>query len=155
MLSIFSCSKESEINSPCYTQNDPPNNAEKVTIDQGVWGNVWFWSGNFMPPSRGEICQIERTIYFYEPSTRDDVQRVETSASFYSEINTNLVATVESDADGFFQIEMEPGNYSVFVKENGNYYASRSGSDGQISPVEVEVGAVTQFQFDITYNAFF
>ncbi len=153
LVSILACTKESEINNHCYTQTDPPDNAEKVSIDQGVWGNVWFWSGNFMPPGRGEICQVERTLYFYEPATRDDVEGIETSASFYSEINTNLVATVESDADGFFQIEIEPGNYSVFVKENGNYYANRSGGDGQISPVELEEGTVTQFRFDITYDA--
>ena len=153
-MSVLSCSKDSEIDKHCYTASNPPGNSEKVTIEQGVWGNVWFWSGNFMPISRGEICQVERTIYIFEPARKEDVEQIGYS-SFYSEVNTNLVASIDSDADGFFQVELEPGDYSVFVEENGDYYANGFGGDGQISPFEVEEGKLTELHLNITYKAVF
>ena len=55
----------------------PPDNQYKVTIQQGVWGNVWFWEGNFMPTtdnsSNGKITAVERNIYIYKATRVDSV----------------------------------------------------------------------------------
>ncbi len=150
-----SCSKdsESEPESNCYTETDPPRNSHKVTIKRGVWGDVWFWSGDFQPIGRGEICQVKRKIYIYELTTFSDVEKIGYT-SFYSAINTKLVTIVESDNEGFFQIELEPGNYSLFVKEDGNFYSNRLNPIG-IFPVSIELDKVSEVRFDITYKAYY
>lgn len=69
-------------------------------------------------------------------------------------INTKLVTIVESDNEGFFQIELEAGNYSLFVKEEGKYYSNLFDSNG-IFPVNIDLDQVSEVRFDITYKATF
>lgn len=153
IILTLSCSKDSEPESKCYSETDPPRNSHKVTIKQGVWGDVWFWSGNFMPVGRGEICQVKRMVYVYELTTISDVEKID-DTPFYSAINTNLVTIVESDNEGFFQIELGPGNYSLFVKEDGKFYSNLFYSNG-IFPVYIELDKVSEVRFDITHKATF
>lgn len=153
ILVTLSCSKDTEPESNCYAETDPPRNSHKVTIKQGVWGDVWFWSGNFMPEGRGEICQVKRKVYVYELTTLNEVEQI-VYTPFYSAINTKLVTIVESDNEGFFQIELEPGKYSLFVKEDGKFYSNLFNSDG-IFPVNIKSDNVIEVRFDITYKAVF
>jgi len=153
IILMLSCSKDSEHESNCYKETDPPRNSHKVTIKQGVWGDVWFWSGDFMPVGRGVICQVKRKVYVYELTTFSDVEQIDYT-SFFSAINTKLVTIVESDNEGFFQIELETGNYSLFVKEDGKFYSNLFGSNG-IFPVNVDLDQVSEVRFDITYKATF
>lgn len=153
IILILSCSKDPESESNCYSETDPPRNSNKVTIKQGVWGDVWFWSGDFMPVGRGEICQVKRMVYVYELTTFSDVEQIDYTP-FYSAINTNIVKIVESDNEGFFQIELEPGIYSLFVNEDGKFYSNLFDSNG-IFPVNIEFDKVSEVRFDITYKATF
>jgi hypothetical protein len=148
---FISCDEESEPVLNCYTESDPPRNSQNVTIEQGVWGDVWFWSGNFMPPGRGEICQVVRKVLVYELTTREDVDKVDYTP-FYTAIHTKLISSVVSDNLGFFQIELEPGTYSLFVQEDNEYYSNLYSSQG-IFPVTIESGKVSEVRFDITYEA--
>lgn len=151
VLLLLSCSENPEIIPHCFSGSNPPRNSHKVTIDQGLWGDIWFWSGNFMPVNRGEICQVKRTLFVYELTTLDEVDQVQYEP-FYTAIHTELVATVESDEYGFFQVELEPGDYSLFVEEDGMYYANLFEEKG-IYPVHIESGKVSEVRFDITYEA--
>lgn len=121
----ISCSTEGQpdINS-CYSSQELPNCTAKVSIEEGIWGDIWFWKGNFMPiqPS-GIICGVKRTVYIYELTTMADVDQIDYSPLF-SQIHTDLITTVESDAEGFFQVSLEPGTYSLFIKEGDNFYAT-------------------------------
>lgn len=151
---IFSCTTEASLDNPCYAEQDPPRNSAKLTIEQGIWGDIWFWKGNFMPVERGIICQVRRTVYIYELTTRDDVDQIGYSP-FFANIHTNLVTTVESDAEGFFQVALEPGTYSLFIMEGANYYSNSYGSGGEIFPVTVEAGEVSEVLINITTEAVF
>lgn len=153
LILMLSCSKSSEPVSNCYRETDPPRNSHKVTIKQGVWGDVWFWSGDFRPVQRGEICQVKRKVYVYELTTFSDVEQIEYTP-FFSAISTKLVTIVESDNEGFFQIELETGNYSLFVMEDDKFYSNLFNSNG-IFPVNIDLNQVTEVRFDITYNATF
>lgn len=150
----LSC-KDSDIDAEtyCFAESDPPRNNEKVSINQGLWGDVWFWSGDFMPIGRGEICQVKREILIYELTTIEKVEQIGFTP-FYSDINSPLIATTTSGNDGFFQIELPEGMYSVFVKEGDNYYSNLFNSAG-IFPVTIETDAVAEIRFDITYEATF
>jgi hypothetical protein len=130
----------------------PPDNHEQVTIAQGVWGNVWFWEGNFMPgSSTGTITPVIREIFVYEATRYDSV--VNAGPPFYRDILTKQVAKTESNKTGFFQIALKPGQYSFFVKEDSLYYANGSDSAGYILTARVFPNTVTKRQIDIDYRA--
>ncbi len=148
---MLSCNNESD-STNCFDEAVPPRNEQKVTIDQGLWGDVWFWSGDFEPAGFGEVCQVKRKVLIYELTHIDDVEQVGYSA-FYTSINTNLVATVKSDEDGFFQIELEPGTYSLFVEEDNKFYSNYLSGEWNINPVEIEAENVSEVRFDITHEA--
>lgn len=150
---LISCDDAPEPKLSCYSESDPPRNTEKVTIEQGIWGDIWFWSGDFMPIGRGEICQVVRKVLIYELTTIEEVDKVGYTP-FYTEIHTNLITSVYSNNQGFFQVELDPGTYSVFVEEEDKFYSNLFSSQG-IFPVTVESGKVSELRFDITYEATF
>ena len=149
-----SCSTEASLKNYCYSTQDPPRNTSRVSIEQGIWGDIWFWKGNFMPVGRGDICLVQRMVYIYELTTREDVDQVGYSP-FFSNIYTNLVTTVRSDPEGFFQVTLEPGTYSLFLVENDYYYSNSYGPGGEIFPVTVKAGEVSEVLFNITTEAAF
>lgn len=156
LLICLSCDNENSIDDilDSCPGISPQRNNDKVTISQGLWGDVWFWEGDFMPmisPScaSGTITAVVREIYIHELTTFDDVD--EESPTFYSSINTPLIAVAQSDTDGFFEVELSPGSYSVFAKEGDLYYANGFGHYGEIYPIEVVLNNLTEIRFDITY----
>jgi len=136
----------------------PPDNHEKVTITLGVWGNVWFWEGNFMPStdnsSHGTIIPVVRDIFVYEATRYDSVVRSNfQSGGFYDIIMTRKVTEVRSDNTGFFQIELLPGKYSFFIKEDSLYIDGEVDSEGHLESAVVMPNSVTKRQIDINYRA--
>jgi hypothetical protein len=94
MIILVSCTKDQKEPDPesiCYSEDYPPGNSEKVTIDQGLWGDVWFWKGDFMPVGFGTICQVKRTIFIYELTQMNEVVRTEPYTSFYSTIFAEII----------------------------------------------------------------
>ena len=137
--------------------NRPPDNHEKVTIAQGVWGNVWFWEGDFMPTTDpgghgGTITPVVRTVLVYELTSLAQVDQVSYSP-FYRAIRTTFVDSTRSDASGFFQLALHPGQFSLFVREDSMYYANGFDGVGNIVPVTIPQDSVRQVQLDITYKA--
>lgn len=131
----------------------PPRNLDRVSITQGIWGDVWFWDGNFMPPcGSGTVTAVGREMRIYELARIGDV--VSAGGGFFEDVHTPLVATVWSDAQGFFQMALPPGDYSVFSVEDSLLYANRFDGSGAVYPVEVRAGEVTGIRFDIDYKAY-
>lgn len=136
-----------------------PDNHEKVTITQGVWGNVWFWEGNFMPStdnsSHGTITPVERDIYVFEATRFDSAIRIDVNEGgiFYDSILTKQITKLRSDNTGFYQIELPPGKYSFFVKEDSLYFGNEGDSDGHLMSARVAVDSVTKRQININYRA--
>ncbi len=140
----------------------PPSQAYRVTIPRGVWGQVWFWEGDFMPVvcpegdcyPNGRITPVKRKLFIHQLTTFDQVEPVD-SPAFFAAIHTPLIGTTWSDKLGFFQIELPPGRYSFFVLEDSLFYANGSDGNGHILPVEVKPDSVSMRQIDITYRATF
>ena len=138
--------------STCPWIEYPARNGDRVTIHQGIWGDVWFWEGDFMPmcPS-GTVTPVAREVFIHEITSLDDVEMVD--CSFYSEIHTDLVAETQSDESGFFEVGLSPGWYSIFVREDTLFYSNRFGEAENIYPVQVIEDEISEIRFDIDYMA--
>jgi hypothetical protein len=151
------CSNESPCGPGYKTPHLPASNAGKVTISQGLWGDVWFFQGNFRPMCpTGTISGVAREMRIHELTGRDQVEGVYLDGVlFYTAIHAPLVATAHSDETGFFQVELPPGSYSLFAVEGSLFYANGFDGSGHIWPAVVKEGQVTQVRFDINYKAWF
>ena len=123
-------------------------NQSKISIDQGVAGTLIMKEGNCMPmigPYEGDNpCRsypVERTIQVYEPTSGSEVES-NGPVPTYEEVHTKLIAETESDKDGFYQLAIDTGRYSVFIIEKGKYYRNMF-KDNLIGPVTVEIDSVT------------
>lgn len=147
---VIGCQNDKDLD--CFESIQPKRNTDLVSIKQGIWGDIWYWEGDFMPfcPS-GTISPIQKTIYVFEAANRLEVER-DDRGGFYLAISTELIDSVHSDENGFFQIELDTGGYSLFIKEEGKYYATMSNSIG-ISGVIVKKGEVSDFLFNITHSS--
>lgn len=135
-----------------------PTGADGPTTHQGVYGYVRFWEGNFMPKvtpvlSRGTITTVERTIVVHTPTRTDSV--IQALPAFYSAILTPRVAATSSNASGFFQVELPPGSYSLFVVEDTLFYANGLDAEGHLWPVTVTANSFTYVELNIVYRATF
>ena len=138
-----------------YQDVSPYPLEDVVTIDQGIWGYVLFWEGDFRPPPpySGTITGVSREMHIYELASVDDVEPPGYDC-FYSAVHTPLVAVVQSAGNGFFEVALDPGDYSIFSVEDGLLYANVF-QGGSIFPVTVDHGEAREITFDITYRATF
>jgi hypothetical protein len=147
VLSIASCSD--------LGPGAPADDSVQVTIPQGIWGNVLFWEGDFMPGPpgghSGSVSPVEREVFVFEATRYDSV--VGANGGFYSRVLTRLKGKTTSNAKGFYQIALPPGKYSIFVAESSMFYANGVDSMGHILPGTVNENSVTQVQINITYKA--
>lgn len=129
------------------------------TIDQGLAGEVRWLEGNLMPTigeepetddekRKGE--PVQRELHIYELTTMDEATA---EGTFFYDIQSPLVKTVESDKDGYFQVELPAGRYSVFVQEEEGLFANIFDGEGNINPVEIKNDEVTKITIEINYKA--
>src|SRR5690606_16609944 len=109
-----------------------------ISIEQGIAGKVIWESGNHMPspdaPRAGGRKGIARTVYVYEVTKGNQVSTAE--GVFHSNIKSKLIKEVTSDANGYFEVNLEPGKYSLFTKEEQGLYANLFDGENNIFPVE-------------------
>jgi hypothetical protein len=129
-------------------QGIPTEDPFRITIRQGVAGRVWLWEGDFMPPARGTISPVVREIDVYTP-TRIDSAVLSDRGGFYSSLLTTLVARTTSNDSGFFQVALQTGRYSLFVKEDSLLYAGYADGQGYFQLADVLQDSVTSVRIDI------
>ncbi len=148
------------ITDPCGRRQAGEPVTERVSIDQGVWGRVLFLEGNFMPVangcSSGRVYPVSRMVYIFEPVTRQELVAVGGESTLYAEVPALAVDSVRSDADGFYQLDLPPGLYSILVREDSAYFVNGY-SDTEVGltaqPVRVETGRTVQRSIEIDYKA--
>lgn len=129
----------------------------KITVSQGVYGTVHFTQGNCMPTGGLDLtdcrtCPVKRNVRIYKYSLISDAVRAANSSDFFERLNTALIAETESDANGFFQVTLQPGTYTMVVVENGKLYANSGDGQGGINPFTVGSG-IKNVDMSITYKA--
>lgn len=125
----------------------------KREISEGIRGRVEIWEGDFMPPSTGKIYYAKKTILIFHKTHLKDATPESGSSTFYTALSTPLVDSVISDKAGYFSKRLPPGEYSLFVREKGIFYANMMDGEGFILPVKVEKGKVSEVNIRIDYKA--
>ncbi|HEV2355829.1 MAG TPA: carboxypeptidase-like regulatory domain-containing protein [Puia sp.] len=93
------------------------------------------------PGIKGTICVFELT---------NDRQVTRKGTSPYCEaVHTRLIRQADTDDKGNFRIPLPPGTYSVFIRENGLYYAGRRDEKNNIAPVTVAPGKWTRVDYSV------
>ena len=133
----------------------PPDNHQRVTIRQGIWGNVWLWEGDFMPGpgggNRGRVTAVRREVRIYEPTSVEAL--TPSTGTDFTKVKSRLLKKVRSLNNGFYQVSLPPGRYSIFVKEGSSLYANWFDGQGFVFPVTVAKDSVTKFQVNLTSGA--
>lgn len=139
-------------------EKDTPTKSDEeleVNVSQGMYGKVLLRTGNCMPgPGLGdqerendcEANPIETTVYVREPTPRDNME------SRYLAEETSLIKQVGTDKEGFYEVELAPGTYSVFVEDDGKEYCSLNDGQGRMCPVKVGNGT-TRHDVEIDHAA--
>ena len=129
---------------------------QQMQIKQGIQGQILWEAGNQMPSPDAPPRQprgVERTVYIYELTNSS--QTTSTDGVFHTNIKTKLITQVKTDANGKFAVNLKPGRYSLFTKEEQGLYANLFDGEMNIFPVEVKEGEVTTVEFLVNYNAFY
>jgi|GEM_PF-1092853 len=155
------CTKEdaaAEELSTCAGSAGFANIENKISVSQGIYGTISFTEGNCMPgpgPRDCSTCPVSRTVKIYRYTTNNDATRASNHvANFYERFTTELVAETKSDANGFYQLTLPPGTYTMVVVEKGLLYAELGDGQGGIQPITVATGK-TEVNFGIKYKAAF
>ncbi|UII32377.1 carboxypeptidase regulatory-like domain-containing protein [Fulvivirga ulvae] len=119
---------------------------------QGIKGQVLWFEGNFMPgPGQSNKGKpVHRTVLIYEVTSMNNVVQ---ENQLYEKVPSKLIKTIETDENGNFSIHLPPGRYSVFTKEENGLFANVFDGEGNINPVTVKPGEMTEITIDINYKA--
>ncbi|MDO6432814.1 hypothetical protein Q4E93_19560 [Flavitalea sp. BT771] len=118
----------------CDVEKARADNASKVTITNGIWGTLSLLTGDCMPlrsPNKTSCsnCPVKRTMRIYERTTTAQATPAN-EKGWYDSFSTRLLKEFSSDDNGFFQVEIDPGAYTLVVMDSGKIYAF-GGADGQ------------------------
>jgi hypothetical protein len=127
-------------------------NLNNKQIDQGITGKVLWREGDHMPGpgNTPRSVGVAKEVLIYElTKTGQAVQ----NGQFFTDIKTNLVQKVTSDANGNFQVSLNPGTYSIFTKEAEGFFANIFDGEDNIFPITVDSGRVTRVSIVVDYKA--
>ena len=122
---------------------------------QGIKGKVLWMEGNHMPGPGREIPEgkpVERTVLIY-PLT--NISQAEGNAPMFGAVEHEPIQAVRSNAQGIFTINLPPGSYSIFTKEEKGLFANFFDGNNNIHPVVVKQGEFTEIVIEVNYMAMY
>jgi hypothetical protein len=122
-----------------------------TTVKRGVWGQVTLTTGNCMPSVDDESkCHKEgaaQEVYIFEPVRTADMDVT------YLKGEGKVIKQVKPNSDGFYEAELPPGTYSVFVDDDGRKYCNLfGGQPDETCRVTVKDG-LERFDINIDHAA--
>ncbi len=143
--------------SGCKKSSTPAISSSKkfIQLNQGIKGKVLFKEGKFYPngeiDGNGKVYGVPREILIYERTNIKEVDLAE--YDFVKSVNTNIIARDFSNDKGEFKIFLEPGSYSVFIKENERLYSKLLYDERTFFPIEVKNDLFTEVIIEVDYLA--
>ena len=128
------------------------------TIETGAYGVARHLTGNHQPgtgptsgttePASGRKLRVHAVVS--APKDATDVS----SRSQYGRyvVHTAMVATAGVDADGFFQVALAPGTYSVFLSDGDAWFCNLRDDVG-LCAVTIAAGNPRRFDINVDYDA--
>lgn len=129
------------------------DNFSKVTISQGVAGTLVRYEGNCMPGVLDGSClsfPVQNTVCIFAPTTAAQVSGGEPYKP--TDISTSLLAQTDPDADGFFQLALDTGIYSLIIREDGHYYVPYTGAQ-YLGEIHIYPDSVAYTMVSLNYAA--
>lgn len=118
-------------------------------------GQLLWIEGNRMPGpgvSLPEGKGVQREVHVFEATEKSQVSG---EGSLFRDVMSKRVTVIYSNEDGYFEASLEPGKYSLFVKEpNGKYFAATM-DDLHYCPVSIAKDQVAELEIRIDYEAFY
>lgn len=116
-----------------------------------IQGTITQAVGNLMPSPdastpKGKLLQT--TIAFCEPLIYNGENP---SDGLYANLPTKLVKETSSNTKGFYNVQLDEGKYSVFVKIKEGWYA-REVTDTYVNLLVVEKGKKIVKNIDVKFN---
>ncbi|MDR3247005.1 MAG: hypothetical protein LBT50_11330 [Prevotellaceae bacterium] len=133
------------------------HNEQKISITEGTSGTLTLTEGNCMPvisDGGNNSCKeypVKRTIKVYEYTKLEQTNH---EITIFHEVNTKLITTIVCDEEGFFQVSLPAGVYSLFIEEKGTLYANSFDGYGGIQPVLIEPEKVSKIYLRIDYAVY-
>ena len=117
----------------CEERNSP-------TIKQGIYGYVIEESGGLS--SGYEKKPVSSQIYVYETIMFKEL--ISACGTVYGvmvdDMPKSYIITASSNDNGFYQLELPSGEYSIFILDGESLNISHTGPNAELNPVTIEQG---------------
>ncbi len=129
---------------------------DNQNIKQGISGKVTWLQGNQMPSPNDppdmnrDGKPVIREIHIYKLI---NIKDTENEGVFFHKVKGSPVKKVTTNADGQFLVQLPPGEYSIFVKEDQGLFANLFDGDNNVFPTTVSENKITETQIRIDYKA--
>lgn len=125
-----------------------------VSIPQGAYGGVFRRSGDWSSGD-GPAAPLQVTVRAWPVFQDAELERVDDrpdAYGLYKEPDTSATAEAEADAEGFYELALEPGEWTVMVQDLGDWYCDRPTPDG-VCVVTVAAGETVRNDVLVDYTA--
>ena len=105
-----------------------------------VRGKLQKPTGNQMPSPdlpNETPAGVSGFVYFFEP-TLVNMGLPTGEVGTFLMTNKTLIAKSLANKEGLFKVKLRPGNYTVMIGKNGQFYSNISNLEGFINPIVVE-----------------
>lgn len=124
-----------------------------TNIDQGVKGFVLEVKGNQMPGKNKSVSPGEPVSCMVYAFPLQKLNEVTVTDNVFYEFMASPVDSSQSKKDGSYALRLPAGDYSIVIKEKGQYYANSFDGDGNINPVQISQNEIVELNILINYMA--
>ncbi len=128
----------------CEKKQDDEKVATIPAITEGIYGTVVERYGDWMPgsPKGGGERPIMRSVFVYEYTKISDFESIYYSEFPMDKMPKTLVGIGRPGCNGFYEISLKPGIYSVFIEDKGKLCANGCDGYGGINPVVISADSI-------------
>lgn len=129
-----------------------PDYAALVTISEGAWGAVLRRRGHGTAAA-DPVAPLETAVRAWPVLQDAELERADDRPGIpgvYRTPDAAVVAETRTDADGFYELALPAGQYSVLVQDLGDWFCDRPTAEG-VCVVTVPAGDIVQNDIFVDY----